>query len=57
MSFIFHHRAVPELIAGVLWIDGIEAVSNLSLLHTVPQNTDSFAYTVQVCTVCAILEL
>ena len=57
MSFIFHHRAVPELIAGVLWIDGIEAVSNLSLLHTVPQNTDSFAYTVQVYTVCAIMEL
>ena len=27
MSFIFHHRAVTELIAGVLGIDGIEAVS------------------------------
>lgn len=57
MSFICHHRAVPELIAGVLWIDGIEAVSSLSLLHTVPQNTDSFAYTVQVYIVCAIMEL
>ena len=56
MSFIFHHRAVPELIVGVLWIDGIEAVSSLSLLHTVPQNTDSFAYTVQVYIVCAIME-
>lgn len=57
MSFIFYHRAVPELIAGVLWIDGIGAVSNLSVLQTVPQNTDSFAYTVQVYAVCAIMEL
>lgn len=57
MSFIFHHRAVPELIAGVLWIGGIGAVSNLSLLQTEPQNTDSFAYAVQVYAVCAIMEL